>query len=62
MSFEQFREPLRRAFAHAVSLAAAQKIVAAFGGRLATAVDDVRRAAERALAAGDLDPEEQDQQ
>jgi hypothetical protein len=55
MSFEHFREPLRRAFAHAVTLAAARKIIAAFGGRLSTGVEDVGRAAERVRVADDVD-------
>ena len=61
MTFEQFRGPLRRAFAHAVTLAAARKLIAAFGGSLESAVDDVRHAAERALVSGDLGHEEHDQ-
>jgi hypothetical protein len=61
MTFERFREPLRRAFAHSVTLAAAQKLVAAFGGSLETAVEDVRHAAERALGSGDLGHEEHNQ-
>jgi hypothetical protein len=48
MSFEHLREPLRRAFAHVVSLAAARKIIAAFG------------AAGRAGASIDLDHDERD--
>jgi len=60
VSFEHFREPLRRAFAHAVTLAAARKIIAAFGGRLSAAIEDVRHAAERARAAVDVDRNERD--
>jgi hypothetical protein len=51
MSFEHFSRPLRRAVAHTVTLQAAQKIKAVFGGDLRTALKDVRRAAERASAA-----------
>jgi hypothetical protein len=55
MTFEQFKGPLRRAFAHAVTLAAARKIIVTFGGPLTTAVEDVKHAADRALTSGDLD-------
>jgi hypothetical protein len=48
MSFEQLAEPLRRVFAHALTLAAARKIVGAFGGPLSAALDEIRCAAERA--------------
>jgi hypothetical protein len=44
-----------------VTLAAARKLIAAFGGSLEIAVDDVRHAAERALVSGDLAQEERDQ-
>ena len=55
MTFEHVREPLRRAFAHAVILAAAQKIIAASGVASRLRLRMFRRAAERALAADDLD-------